>query len=99
MSFENVRFTNEHEWVRFDDSDVVVMGITDFAVAELGDIVYVELPESGAVVEAGESTSWLARNGSKKSSSTLSTLYTMHRSKLSSALTVLPARSRPSKTG
>jgi glycine cleavage system H protein len=42
-------FTEEHEWVRkTKDSDVVEIGITDYAQGELGDIVYVELPKVGA---------------------------------------------------
>ena len=46
MEFHDMRFTNEHEWVRFeDDSDEVTIGITEFAAGELGDIVFVELPE------------------------------------------------------
>lgn len=54
MDFENTRFSDEHEWVRIDDSnDEVVIGITEFAAGELGDIVFVELPEVGAEVAAG----------------------------------------------
>jgi glycine cleavage system H protein len=42
-------FTEEHEWVRkTDDSDVVEIGITDYAQGELGDVVFVELPKIGA---------------------------------------------------
>jgi glycine cleavage system H protein len=56
MDFSNVRFTGEHEWVRFEEgSDEVLVGITDFAAGELGDIVYVELPEPGTQVKAGDS--------------------------------------------
>jgi glycine cleavage system H protein len=55
MDFKNVRFTKEHEWVRFDDSDEVTIGITDFASGELGDIVYVELPSVGTEVEVEQS--------------------------------------------
>jgi glycine cleavage system H protein len=52
----NLRFTTEHEWVRFNDgSDEVTVGITDFAAGELGDIVYIELPEVGTRIEAGDS--------------------------------------------
>lgn len=56
MDFENLRFTSEHEWVRIEDgSDDVEVGITDFAAGELGDIVFVELPEAGSAVTAGDS--------------------------------------------
>ena len=46
------RYTSDHEWVR-QDGDVVVVGITDFAQQQLGDVVYVELPEIGRIVEQG----------------------------------------------
>ncbi len=55
MNSDNVRFTKEHEWVLFEDgSDVVTIGITDFASGELGDIVFVELPEVGREVSSQE---------------------------------------------
>lgn len=46
-------YTNEHEWLRREDDGTVTVGITDHAQAALGDLVYVELPETGAKVEAG----------------------------------------------
>jgi glycine cleavage system H protein len=51
---ESLRYTKEHEWVR-TEGDVGVIGITDHAQAELGDIVYVDLPKVGALVEQGKS--------------------------------------------
>ncbi|HJZ17027.1 MAG TPA: glycine cleavage system protein H, partial [Stellaceae bacterium] len=39
-----LRFTKDHEWVRLD-GDLAVVGITDYAQSQLGDVVYVELPE------------------------------------------------------
>ena len=48
-----LRFTKDHEWVRLE-GDVAVVGITDFAQAQLGDVVYVELPEIGRRVAAGD---------------------------------------------
>lgn len=55
MDFENIRFTKEHEWVRIEKgSDVVTVGITDFAAGELGDIVFVEFPGAGQEVKAME---------------------------------------------
>jgi glycine cleavage system H protein len=47
------RYTKEHEWVRVDGPAATV-GITDFAQKELGDIVYVELPEIGRAVAMGD---------------------------------------------
>jgi glycine cleavage system H protein len=55
MKVESLRFTKEHEWVaREDGSDLVTIGITDFAAGELGDIVFVELPEVGGEVTPEE---------------------------------------------
>lgn len=48
-----VRYTKDHEWIRVDGNDAVV-GITDFAQEQLGDIVYVELPEIGRKLEQGK---------------------------------------------
>ena len=48
-----VRFTRDHEWVRLD-GDLAVVGITDYAQSQLGDVVYVELPEIGHRVEKGK---------------------------------------------
>ena len=47
---ENLLYTQEHEWVRVDGKDAVV-GITQFAQDQLGDIVFVELPETGTLIE------------------------------------------------
>ena len=50
---EDLRYTKEHEWVRLEGTRARV-GITDFAQDALGDVVYVDLPEVGAVVQAGQ---------------------------------------------
>ena len=50
---ENLRYTDSHEWVSLD-GEVATVGITDYAQHALGNIVYVDLPEVGSVVEAGE---------------------------------------------
>jgi glycine cleavage system H protein len=47
------RFTKDHEWIRLD-GDLAVIGITDFAQSQLGDVVYVELPEVGRRLEQGK---------------------------------------------
>jgi len=47
------RYTKEHEWVTLD-GDIVTVGITDHAQEQLGDVVFVELPEPGRNVTAGE---------------------------------------------
>ena len=49
----NFRYTKEHEWVRAE-GDAGVVGITDHAQKELGDIVYVDLPKPGTHVEQGK---------------------------------------------
>ncbi len=51
---EDLRYTREHEWARRKGTAVVV-GITDFAQSQLGDVVYVELPDVGDGVKKGES--------------------------------------------
>jgi glycine cleavage system H protein len=51
----DLRYTAEHEWVRRTADDTVRVGITDFAQSSLGDVVYVQLPEVGTEVRAGES--------------------------------------------
>lgn len=50
---EELRYTEEHEWVMVED-EVVTIGITDFAQDSLGDVVFVELPEVGTLVEVGK---------------------------------------------
>lgn len=51
---EDLRYTVEHEWVRRTGDDTVTIGITDFAQSSLGDVVYVQLPEVGAQLAAGD---------------------------------------------
>ena len=48
-----LKFTHNHEWLRVEVDGSVTIGITNYAQSQLGDIVYVELPELGAHVEAG----------------------------------------------
>ena len=50
---DNFRYTKEHEWVRAE-GDTATIGITDHAQKELGDIVYVDLPKTGAMAERGK---------------------------------------------
>jgi glycine cleavage system H protein len=50
---EDYSYTKDHEWVRVD-GDTAVVGITDYAQKELGDVVYVDLPEVGDRFDAGE---------------------------------------------
>ena len=47
-----LKYTNDHEWARID-GNIATIGITDYAQGELGDIVYVELPEVGEELEKG----------------------------------------------
>jgi glycine cleavage system H protein len=49
----SLRFTRDHEWVRLE-GDLAIIGITDYAQSQLGDVVYVELPEIGRRVEKGK---------------------------------------------
>jgi glycine cleavage system H protein len=50
---ENLQYTKEHEWLSVSDG-VATVGITAFAAESLGDIVFVQLPDAGATVTAGE---------------------------------------------
>ena len=52
---EELRYNDSHEWVRQEEDGTVTVGITDHAQAQLGDLVYVELPEPGASLQANES--------------------------------------------
>ncbi|WP_406815619.1 glycine cleavage system protein GcvH [Mycobacterium sp. M23085] len=51
----DLRYTAEHEWVRRSGDDTVRVGITDFAQSALGDVVFVQLPDVGTELTAGES--------------------------------------------
>ena len=66
---EELQYTRSHEWVR-TEGDTATIGITDHAQDELGDIVFVELPEQGVTFEAGDSF------GSVESVKAVSDLYT-----------------------
>jgi glycine cleavage system H protein len=50
---QDLRYTKDHEWIRMEDG-VGVVGITDYAQHAMGDVVYVEFPEKGRKVHAGE---------------------------------------------
>ena len=55
MSFpDNLRYTKDHEWVKQEEGDTFIVGITEYAQRELGDIVYVEVETIGKSMEAGE---------------------------------------------
>ena len=48
-----LKFTEEHEWLRLEDDGAVTIGITEYAQEQLGDVVYVELPNIGDLLTAG----------------------------------------------
>jgi glycine cleavage system H protein len=64
----DLKYTKTHEWVRLE-GDIATIGITDFAQSELGDIVFVELPNVGRVLALGDSF------GSIESVKTVSDVY------------------------
>jgi glycine cleavage system H protein len=66
---EDLLYTKSHEWVRIEDGTATI-GITDHAQAELGDVVFVELPDEGATFDAGDSF------GTVESVKAVSDLYT-----------------------
>jgi glycine cleavage system H protein len=49
-----LKYTEDHEWLRLEEDGRVTVGITDYAQDSLGDVVYVELPEVGRSVKAGD---------------------------------------------
>ncbi len=51
---ENLKYANSHEWAHLEDDNVVRVGITGFAQEQLGDLVYIELPELGRKIKAQE---------------------------------------------
>lgn len=50
----DLRYSREHEWARLDEDGRVAVGITDYAQDQLGDVVFLDLPEIGTAVTAGE---------------------------------------------
>ena len=55
MTFpEELKYTETHEWIRFEDETTAYIGITDYAQDQLGDLVFVNLPEAGDEVTEGE---------------------------------------------
>lgn len=65
---QDLRYSEQHEWVRLD-GDVVTVGITAFAQDQLGDVVYVDLPTAGATVDQGQAI------GEVESTKSVSDLY------------------------
>ncbi len=51
---DELKYAQSHEWVRVDNGDIVTVGISDFAQAEMTELVYVELPEVGRSYSAGD---------------------------------------------
>ena len=69
MTPENLKYSEEHEWVRVESDGHVVVGITDFAAESLGDVVFVELPD------VGEQLSQFEKMGEIESVKAVSDLY------------------------
>jgi len=65
---EDLRYSSDHEWARLDGEDVRI-GITDFAQDALGDVVFVQVPDVGSAVKAGDSL------GEVESTKSVSDLY------------------------
>ncbi|QUH02734.1 glycine cleavage system protein GcvH [Saccharopolyspora erythraea] len=66
---ERIRYTSEHEWVLPSGENTVRVGITDYAQRQLGDVVFVQLPDEGSKVSVGESM------GEVESTKSVSELY------------------------
>ena len=55
MSYpSDLRYTKDHEWIRLEDGGPAKVGITDYAQKQLGDVVYLELPQPGRALKKGE---------------------------------------------
>ncbi|MBS3954014.1 MAG: glycine cleavage system protein GcvH [Methylomicrobium sp.] len=54
---DNLKYAKTHEWAKLEDDNLVRVGITDFAQAELGDLVFIELPKIGRQLKTGEQCS------------------------------------------
>ena len=55
MTFpEELKYTETHEWIRFEDETTAYIGLTDYAQDQLGDLVFANLPEEGDTLTAGE---------------------------------------------
>lgn len=52
---ENLKYTKDHEWLRMETDGTAVIGVTDYAQNSLGDVTFVELPETGDHFDIGES--------------------------------------------
>ncbi|MCT1386282.1 glycine cleavage system protein GcvH [Brachybacterium sp. p3-SID1565] len=50
---DDLRYSKDHEWVRLDEDGLAVVGVTDYAAGQLGDVVYVDLPEVDDEISAG----------------------------------------------
>ncbi|VAW24046.1 Glycine cleavage system H protein [hydrothermal vent metagenome] len=50
---ENLKYTQDHEWIR-TEGDFAIVGVTDFAQGELGDVVFVEIETEGEILDKGE---------------------------------------------
>ena len=79
----DLRYTAEHEWVRRSGDDTLRVGITDFAQSALGDVVFVQLPDVGTELTAGESF------GEVESTKSVSDLYAPVSGKVSAVNTDL----------
>lgn len=51
---DDIKYTKSHEWVKYIDDSTVLVGLSDFAQSELGDLVFINLPEVGDTVEVGK---------------------------------------------
>ncbi len=90
-----LKFTKDHEWLR-EDGEVFVVGITDHAQTALGDVVFVDLPEVGREVTAGEA---IAVVESVKAASDVYAPITGTVTEVNAALTDDPARVNADPTG
>lgn len=56
MDLKNYKFSKDHEWVKQEDN-IAIIGVSDYAQKEMGDVVYIELPEEGSSFSRGDACS------------------------------------------
>lgn len=56
MDLKDYKFSKDHEWVKQED-DIAIIGVSDYAQKEMGDVVYIELPEEGSSISKGDACS------------------------------------------
>ena len=95
---EDLKYSSEQEWVRSGNGNSVRVGITEYAAEQLGDIVFVTLPEVGEAVAAGDACGELESTKSRESSPRSTPCWISTRKPSTTIRTVMAGSSRLSST-